>query len=623
MIKSISLKLSLALAAGALLWPAVSAFARPLSGQGYGYLLVADGRVELSGSYCPDPEEVGANQPLLTGDHLALDPASRAEAQLPDGSLLALGGGADLELLRLAGSPDQDFPDTRLRLRSGELLVLVPQALEEGEATRIDLPNARLYLENKGSYSIRVAARDWAEVVVREGTATLETERGAQRLRADEHAIVEGERWPHLAVENASGYSQLERWAANLNNDYDYDENYGHASLESYGSWVEVGHRRAWRPRVGPNFRPYSDGHWYSTPDGLVWVANEPWGWVPYHYGSWDFVTGYGWVWYPGHSWAPAWVTWYWTPSYVGWCPQGYFDHYQRGWDGRWADGRGGEHGSRFAEWTFLPTERLRHRDQARYTRSAREVLGEGSDGRLEGGVITTDTRGITPQVLEKPTEVVRVLATRPERIRPSQDEIAAREPRLERKPQRVDGQGGRELEPAKPAEPEIAPRPQLGRVGRAKPPERFEEGKPVAGGADPVERVPAPRPRPTWTAPTVEEPVIRQDSGTAYRAPRPVTGVRPRPEEPKEVGGKAPEVRLGTRPLPAPQAPAPPAPTRVAPQEPKWTSPPPAPSPPPPVVRGGAEAKPGPSAQPSESGRTPRVRPRAEEGETPEKAPP
>ncbi|MGA3211751.1 MAG: DUF6600 domain-containing protein, partial [Terriglobales bacterium] len=27
------------------------------------------------------------------------------------------------------------------------------------------------------------------------------------------------------------------------------------------------------------------------------------WGWLPYHYGSWSFVPGWGWGWAPGSSW--------------------------------------------------------------------------------------------------------------------------------------------------------------------------------------------------------------------------------------------------------------------------------------------------------------------------------
>jgi hypothetical protein len=42
---------------------------------------------------------------------------------------------------------------------------------------------------------------------------------------------------------------------------------------------------------------------------------------MPYHYGTWVWESGYGWVWIPGTVWAPAWVTWCYGDSYVGWAP--------------------------------------------------------------------------------------------------------------------------------------------------------------------------------------------------------------------------------------------------------------------------------------------------------------
>ena len=50
-------------------------------------------------------------------------------------------------------------------------------------------------------------------------------------------------------------------------------------------------------------------------------MSNDPWGGNPYHYGTWASIPGYGWSWVPGTVWAPAWVTWSYSNSYVGWAP--------------------------------------------------------------------------------------------------------------------------------------------------------------------------------------------------------------------------------------------------------------------------------------------------------------
>jgi hypothetical protein len=36
---------------------------------------------------------------------------------------------------------------------------------------------------------------------------------------------------------------------------------------------------------------------------GYSWVSPYPWGWLPYHSGSWAFCQGVGWGWQPGGNW--------------------------------------------------------------------------------------------------------------------------------------------------------------------------------------------------------------------------------------------------------------------------------------------------------------------------------
>ena len=41
---------------------------------------------------------------------------------------------------------------------------------------------------------------------------------------------------------------------------------------------------------------------------GYSFASAYPWGWLPYHYGSWAFINGTGWAWLPGRYSGP-WVT--------------------------------------------------------------------------------------------------------------------------------------------------------------------------------------------------------------------------------------------------------------------------------------------------------------------------
>ena len=95
-----------------------------------------------------------------------------------------------------------------------------------------------------------------------------------------------------------------------------------HDDLAPYGRWVSVGsYGSCFVPRVGAGWAPYVDGQWVYTDYGWTWVSNDPFGDVPFHYGSWTWANSYGWVWVPGTVWAPAWVTWAYGDDYVGWAP--------------------------------------------------------------------------------------------------------------------------------------------------------------------------------------------------------------------------------------------------------------------------------------------------------------
>lgn len=95
-------------------------------------------------------------------------------------------------------------------------------------------------------------------------------------------------------------------------------------TLQDYGDWTLIEpYGYVFRPRATiANFQPYSEGFWVPTDNyGWVWLSSEPYGWATYHYGKWFYDSYQGWVWVPGLEWAPAWVDWQTTDSYVGWAP--------------------------------------------------------------------------------------------------------------------------------------------------------------------------------------------------------------------------------------------------------------------------------------------------------------
>lgn len=409
---------------------------------GYGYLRAVEGSATLmqAGSGTRTPAEI--NQPVLPGDRLWVPERSRVEVVLADRNLLRIDGGSEVLLERLAASPDSRDRGTVLRLLEGNLqLVVVRESLGD-ELPRIDTPNATIYVQDYGVFRVAADQEIYTELVVRRGRAEVVTDRRSEEVRADEQAFVEGD--SRIDVESAGSYDNLERWASRLDTEGDVDSRYvgddlryAAAPLSRHGSWIDIQGSYYWRPRVDAGWRPYWNGRWYYTPRGHTWVSYDPWGWVPHHYGSWDYLPGYGWVWQPGHRWAPAWVYWYQGPTYTGWCPTGYYTRY---YGPRWGRGFGFHFGvygwaggdwGRFHHWTFVPSSYwrgYRHgyrdgyrdgrhdgwRDQWNVRRYAVPIDQMRGRGHLDRGLITNDTRPLRPDVLEDPRRAVAVLQQDP-----------------------------------------------------------------------------------------------------------------------------------------------------------------------------------------------------------------
>lgn len=452
----------------------------------YGFYRVVEGTADVlrDGS----TEAVQENLPLVTGDRLWTGRGSRAEVVLPDGTVVRVGGDTEVAFDELAASSDAPAGGTLLFLERGELQLLTDETAGVAEYPRVDTRNATVYLEGAGSYRVEAGGESTA-VVVRRGQAELVTRRGATSVREGQEAFARGEQRADVA--RAGAASGLERWGETLELAYrrstvapevDRRIAYSASRMDGYGTWVSVESRRAWRPRVGADWSPYRHGRWVYTPAGMTWVSYEPWGWVPYHYGSWDYAPGWGWVWYPGRAYAPAWVYWYWGPTHVGWVPIGYYyRHYGPRWYGGWGWGwdvgfRFGVHGwaggrvGYWDRWSFVDCRYFGDRRLSSHTRYAHQL----GVGELPRGVIATDTRPLRTAIATRPSEGMRVLANHPTRGEgrelPDVTRFIARDP----------GVGSEEIRRALPIDRADGSRPTLGGGDRG----AVGRGNPGDGGA-------------------------------------------------------------------------------------------------------------------------------------------
>ena len=57
-----------------------------------------------------------------------------------------------------------------------------------------------------------------------------------------------------------------------------------------------------------PGWDPYGNGYWMNSPNyGYMWISGEPWGFMPYQCGAWNYYSSFGWGWAPGGFCNPWW----------------------------------------------------------------------------------------------------------------------------------------------------------------------------------------------------------------------------------------------------------------------------------------------------------------------------
>jgi hypothetical protein len=279
----------------------------------------------------PDDDEwipVTVNTPLDEGDAVWCPDGSRVEIQLPDGTIVRLDGGSQLDLL----ANEDSF--MHLHLASGHLYLRTAKTTDEN-ALQIDADDTTVLPAARTRLRIDMLPNSMEEVAITKGSAYVEGNGNRTWVRAGELILLEEGHSEVLPLNPADSW---EVW--NVDRDraqsrsvktdpYLPDELRGHAAeLESNGSWVNVPeYGSVWRPTVmvSADWAPYRDGRWIWRGDDYVWLSFESWGWAPYHYGRWAVVSGFGWCWVPPVRgdvyWGPGYVGWYRTGSQVGWTP--------------------------------------------------------------------------------------------------------------------------------------------------------------------------------------------------------------------------------------------------------------------------------------------------------------
>jgi len=307
--------------------------------EGYTYLSYVQPDVSLI-SKAEDDSAARINMPVLSGDSLVTGVGSRAEAVLADGNVVRVDGYTDFRFERMAHTYESDDDRDLLFLARGTVAVEVRDVTTRERALRLDTNDVTILAPSRTLFRVD-AGRRGTEIYVLSGKVEVAGRGGRALVRAGEYAFVSGDSDIEVDV-SASPRDRFARFVEErrertdsrnttryVSSDFAYD--YDNASFDDWGGWTysTTCGCTCWRPRVAAGWTPYALGYWRWTPSGLTWVSSEPWGWLPYHYGTWVFDALLGWMWCPGNEYSPAWVYWDYTPGWVGWCPIGYYSSWE------------------------------------------------------------------------------------------------------------------------------------------------------------------------------------------------------------------------------------------------------------------------------------------------------
>jgi len=297
--------------------------------------LVAPARITFSDGEVlfrtPDGEEwltVAINTPLDEGDSIWCPDDSRAELQLADGTVIRLESDTQLDLLAI----EKSF--THLHLASGKLYLRSAQGMAK-ESLQIDADDTTVLPAARTRLRIDMLPNSLEEVAIFKGSAYVEGNGSRTRVRAGEQIALEDGHQELLSLNPPDSWElwnkerDLVQSRSARADSYLPEELRSYSSeLDSNGRWERVPeYGMVWRPTIilSDDWAPYRSGRWIWKGDDYIWISSENWGWLPYHYGRWAVIAGFGWCWVPPERgdvfWGPGYVGWHRDGNRIGWTP--------------------------------------------------------------------------------------------------------------------------------------------------------------------------------------------------------------------------------------------------------------------------------------------------------------
>jgi len=275
------------------------------------------GSVQIDQATGQGYEKAFLNFPIRQAMKLKTESDSRAEVELEDGSVIHLTPNTVLEFTHLS-LRDSGARVSTVDLQQGEAYFTVC-AGQKGEEFTVKFGQRSVVLTHPLHFRLKFEGTT-ASLAIFDGAVELEnpsgnvevTKKGTANFDLVQNGPPEVARkirkepldtWDEQQIQYHKVYT-----AKALRAGYPYV--YGLSDLYHYGSFLTLaGYGSCWQPYfTGIGWDPFMDGAWVWDPNfGYKWVSAYPWGWIPYHSGSWMYASS-GWCWLQANEWTNYYV---------------------------------------------------------------------------------------------------------------------------------------------------------------------------------------------------------------------------------------------------------------------------------------------------------------------------
>jgi hypothetical protein len=264
-----------------------------------------DGDVRVDRNLGQGFERAFLNLPITEGTKLQTGRDGRAEVEFEDGSVVRLAPGSVAEFSHLA-LKDSGAKTSEFKLQQGTAYV----DFRGNDEFTLDFGRETISPKDAAHFRVRMNDAN-AVVAVFKGKIKVDGDSGSVDVgkndavtfdlaNRDQYETAKLEELPFDTWDKEQGKYH----DAYFNKNHDQVQGgYGVSDLNYYGTFINApGYGSVWQPYfVNAGWNPYMDGMWaYYPGSGYAWVSAYPWGWTPFHCGSWLFGQSFGWGWQPG-----------------------------------------------------------------------------------------------------------------------------------------------------------------------------------------------------------------------------------------------------------------------------------------------------------------------------------